>query len=107
MLYEMVSGQKAFQGDTKLSTLTAILKQEPKPISQLVPDIPPDLEKIINRCLRKDPGRRFQHMEDLKVAARGTEGRIRFRQAGRDTTCGFGRLDGPGFGWELHSLSWR
>ena len=67
VLYEMVTGQKAFQGDSKMSTLTAVLKQEPKPISQLVPAIPRDLEKIINRCLRKDPGRRFQHMDDLKV----------------------------------------
>jgi eukaryotic-like serine/threonine-protein kinase len=67
LLYEMISGQKAFQGDSKLSTLTAVLKQEPKPISQLVPDIPRDLEKIVNRCLRKDPGRRFQHMGDVKV----------------------------------------
>ena len=67
LLYEMVSGQKAFEGDSKLSTLAAILNQEPKPISQLVADVPPDLEKIINRCLRKDPGRRFQHMGDVKV----------------------------------------
>src|SRR5262249_48797627 len=67
VLYEMVSGQKAFEGDSKLSTLAAIVKQEPKAVSQLVPDIPPDLEKIINRCLRKDPERRFHHMEDLRV----------------------------------------
>ena len=68
VLYEMVTGQKAFQGDSKLSTLTAVLKQEPKPISQLVPATPHDLEKIINRCLRKDGERRFQHMADIKVA---------------------------------------
>ena len=64
----MISGQKAFQGDSKLSTLTAVLKQEPKPISQLVADVPPDLEKIVNRCLRKAPERRLQTMADLKVA---------------------------------------
>ena len=57
VLYEMITGQKAFEGDSKLSTLAAILKQEPKPISQLGPGIPPDLEKIVNRCLRKDPSR--------------------------------------------------
>src|SRR5262245_16755918 len=67
VFYEMITGQKAFQGDSKLSTLAAIVKQEPKAVSRLVPDVPPDLEKIINRCLRKDPGRRFHHMEDLKV----------------------------------------
>ena len=41
VLYEMVTGQKAFQGDSKMSTLMAVLKQEPKPISQLVPAMPP------------------------------------------------------------------
>ena len=67
VLYEMATGQQAFHGDSKMSTLAAILNQEPKPISQLVPGIPRDLEKIITRCLRKDPNRRFQTMADLKV----------------------------------------
>ena len=40
VLYEMISGQKAFEGDSKMSTLSAILNQEPKPISQMVPGIP-------------------------------------------------------------------
>src|SRR5262249_46160103 len=68
VLYEMVTGRKAFQADSKLGTLAAIMKQEPKALSQLVPEIPLDLEKIIGRCLRKAPERRWQHMADLKVA---------------------------------------
>jgi len=63
VLYEMVAGRRAFQGDSKISTLSAVLHQEPKPIE----DIPHDLKRIISRCLRKNPERRFQHMEDLKV----------------------------------------
>jgi serine/threonine protein kinase len=66
VLYEMATGQQAFHGDSKMSTLAAILNQEPKPISQLVPGIPRDLEKIINRCIRKAPERRWQAMPDLK-----------------------------------------
>ncbi len=54
--------------DSTASTLAAILNQEPKPISKLLPGTPSDLEKIISRCLRKDQERRFQHMDDLKVA---------------------------------------
>ena len=51
-----------------MSTLAAVLNQEPKPvIESTVPAVPRDLERIINRCLRKDPARRFQHMGDLKV----------------------------------------
>jgi serine/threonine protein kinase len=61
----MVTGRRAFQGDTKISTLAAIINQEPAPLS---PEIPHDLEKIIGRCLRKQPERRFQTMADLKVA---------------------------------------
>lgn len=68
MLYEMVTGWRAFHGDSKLSTLSAILKDEPKPVTSIVPDVPRDMQKIICRCLRKDPDRRFQHMDDLRVA---------------------------------------
>jgi serine/threonine protein kinase len=68
VLYEMVTGQKAFHGETRLSTISAILRDEPQPISAVVSDIPRDLEKIINRCLRKDPARRFQNIADVRVA---------------------------------------
>lgn len=65
MLYEMISGQRAFQADTRVSTLAAILNAEPKPFDA---DVPNDMQKLVNRCLRKDPARRFQHMADVKVA---------------------------------------
>ncbi len=68
VLYEMLSGQQAFRGETKLSTMAAILREEPKSVSQVVEPMPRELERIINRCLRKDPQWRFQHMDDLKVA---------------------------------------
>ena len=68
VLYEMLTGQKAFHGDSRTSTLAAILTQEPKPLSQTIPDMPPELEKLIGRCLRKDRERRLQHAADLKVA---------------------------------------
>ena len=68
VLYEMVTGQRAFTGESDLAILTAILREEPKPPSQIVGDIPPDLEKIIKRCLRKDRERRSQTMADVKIA---------------------------------------
>jgi eukaryotic-like serine/threonine-protein kinase len=68
VLYEMVTGQRAFQGDSKMSTLAAILKEEPKAVSQMAAGIPHELERIIYRCLRKERERRLQHMDDLKVA---------------------------------------
>lgn len=68
VLYEMVTGRRAFQGESKLATLSAILRHEPPPVSTLVAEMPPELEKLIQRCLRKDPARRFQHMDDVRIA---------------------------------------
>jgi Tol biopolymer transport system component/predicted Ser/Thr protein kinase len=68
VLYEMLTGRRAFRGASKLSILSAILKEEPEPASTLRKEIPQELERIIARCLRKNPERRFQHMDDLKVA---------------------------------------
>jgi Tol biopolymer transport system component len=65
VLYEMVAGHRAFQGDSKISTLAAIIERDPAP---LPPGIPHDVDKLISRCLRKDPARRLQTMADLKVA---------------------------------------
>ena len=68
MLYEMVTGQRAFAGKSKLSSLTAILHKEPQPPSQVAEEVPPELERIIARCIKKDPARRWQSMADVKVA---------------------------------------
>jgi eukaryotic-like serine/threonine-protein kinase len=68
LVYEMATGRRAFQGDSNLSTLTAILRDEPKAASEVADGVPRDLERIITRCLRKNPDRRFQAMPDLKVA---------------------------------------
>src|SRR5574340_268865 len=65
MLYEMITGRRAFHGDTSVSTLAAVINREPAPLGESVPR---EVERVITRCLRKDPGRRFFHMQDLKVA---------------------------------------
>jgi serine/threonine protein kinase len=67
VLYEMLTGKCAFRGDSKISILAAILDKEPEPVSSIREGIPPDLGRIIARCLRKESDRRFQHMNDLKV----------------------------------------
>lgn len=65
VLYEMVAGRRAFQGDSAVSTLAALLTKEPAPFGSEIPD---ELGRIVGRCLRKDPERRFQNMADVKVA---------------------------------------
>jgi serine/threonine protein kinase len=68
VLYEMVTGRRAFQGDSQASTLAAVLRSEPRPATQVVEGLPAETDRVITRCLRKDPARRFQGMADLKVA---------------------------------------
>jgi Tol biopolymer transport system component/tRNA A-37 threonylcarbamoyl transferase component Bud32 len=68
VLYEMVTGQRAFRGETRMSTISAILRDDPQPAGQLSAGVPRDLDKIIVRCLRKNPERRFQSMADVRVA---------------------------------------
>ena len=55
VLYEMLSGRKAFDGESQISTLTAILREEPKRIGEIVSDLPAEVERVILRCNRKDP----------------------------------------------------
>ncbi|MBZ5585548.1 MAG: protein kinase [Acidobacteriia bacterium] len=63
VLYEMATGRQAFRGDSTLATLAAVLQKEPPPAS-----LPAELERLIRRCLRKDPDQRFQNMADVKMA---------------------------------------
>ena len=68
VLYEMVTGVQAFHGDTKASTLAAILKDNPRPASQVVDGLPREVERLISRCLRKEVNQRSQHIDDIKLA---------------------------------------
>ncbi|MBZ5624794.1 MAG: serine/threonine-protein kinase [Acidobacteriia bacterium] len=68
VLYEMVTGQRAFNGKSAASVLAAVLRDEPRGIRSLASGCPPELEKIVEQCLRKDPQRRFQHMGDVRLA---------------------------------------
>jgi serine/threonine protein kinase len=68
MVYEMVTGQRAFGGTSTAHTLEAVIRAQPKRPTEVVPGIPSDLEKVILRCLRKDPERRFEHIGDVKIA---------------------------------------
>ncbi len=67
VLYEMVTGRRAFSRESTVATLAAILKEEPRPPSALVPAVPRELERLIRACMRKDPARRFQHMDDVRT----------------------------------------
>jgi eukaryotic-like serine/threonine-protein kinase len=65
VLYEMVTGHRAFQGASNLATVSAVLNREPPPLAG---DVPHELQKLIARCLRKDPEGRVRHIEDVRLA---------------------------------------
>jgi serine/threonine protein kinase/Tol biopolymer transport system component len=67
ILYEMVTGKRAFEGKTTASTIAAILAAEPKPISTIQPTLPAALEQVMKACLAKDPEERLQTAHDVKV----------------------------------------
>ncbi len=67
VLYEMVTGRRAFAGNSTAETLAAVVRDQPKAPSEVVPSVPKELDRLIQRCLRKEPERRFQHMLDVKL----------------------------------------
>ncbi|MCU0229522.1 MAG: serine/threonine-protein kinase, partial [Bryobacterales bacterium] len=67
VLYEMLSGKRAFARRTSQLTARAVIDQPPRPISEVTAGIPRELAGILRRCLRKDPDRRYQHLLDLKI----------------------------------------
>src|SRR5579863_7081147 len=71
VLYEMLSGRRAFPGDSDLATIAAILYKEPEPI-----DAPPALQSIVTRCLRKSPADRFQSITQVRDALLAAIGEV-------------------------------
>ena len=69
MLYEMVGGRRPFGGASAAETLAAVLREEPAPLA--MPESLPGLERLVRRCLEKDPARRFQSADDLAFALEG------------------------------------
>ena len=68
ILYEMLSGKRAFQKPTSAETMTAILNEDPPGISKVTTNIPAGLQRVVHRCLEKKPEQRFQSASDLAFA---------------------------------------
>ena len=74
VLYEMLSGRRAFQGQSAVETMAAILKEEPPELATIRPDIPPPLDRVVRRCLEKRAEDRFQSARDLAFALDAVRG---------------------------------
>jgi eukaryotic-like serine/threonine-protein kinase len=67
VLYEMVTGRRAFEGKSQLSVMTAILEKDPELVSQIAPTSPAALDYVVKTCLEKNPEERFQTAQDVKL----------------------------------------
>ena len=65
ILYEMLSGKRAFRGDSPVDTMSAILKEDPPDLSETNRNVAPALERIVRHCLEKNPAERFQSARDV------------------------------------------
>ena len=74
VFYEMLSGQRPFKRDTTVGTMAAILSEEPPDMTALRPDLSPTLDRIVRRCLEKQPDNRFQTAKDLAFAIESATG---------------------------------
>jgi serine/threonine protein kinase/Tol biopolymer transport system component len=68
ILYEMLAGKRAFHKATAAETMSSILNEDPQRISQIVPNLPAALQRVVQRCLEKNPEQRFQSASDLGFA---------------------------------------
>jgi eukaryotic-like serine/threonine-protein kinase len=76
ILYEMLAGKRAFEKATAADTQSAILNEDPVSISQVTTSIPPALQRMVHRCLEKNPDQRFQNASDLAFALEAMSGEL-------------------------------
>lgn len=76
LLYEMATGRRAFQGQTKPEVLAAILRDDPEPLAVASPKLPAPVRWLIERCLSKDPGERYAATDDLARDLRAAESHL-------------------------------
>lgn len=79
LLYEMLSGKKPFEGETPMDVIGAILHKEPLPIRQLMPEVPSEIERIINKLLRKDSNERYQTVKEVLIDLRHVRKELEFQ----------------------------
>jgi eukaryotic-like serine/threonine-protein kinase len=74
ILYEMISGRRAFQGDTSVETMSAILKEDPPELNETNRNIPPAMERVVRHCLEKNVEERFQSARDVAFSLQSLSG---------------------------------
>ncbi|MCA1590341.1 MAG: protein kinase [Acidobacteria bacterium] len=76
VLFEAVTGRRAFQGDDTLDTIIKVVGEAPQSLVEIVPELPHDLQRIVHLCLEKDPDDRFQSIKDVAIELRELRRRL-------------------------------
>src|SRR5438128_4349254 len=85
ILYEAITRHKAFEGKDAIDSLNKIIREQPTPITNFDPDVPYDLQRILRRCLAKDPDERYQTIKDVAIEIKEVRRELQGR-SGIDTT---------------------
>jgi eukaryotic-like serine/threonine-protein kinase len=95
ILYEMLSGQRAFQRDSSVETMNAILKEDPPELEAAGRQMPPGLVRVVEHCLEKEPEQRFQSARDLAFALEALSGTSSTTASGAAPALGAIEVLGP------------
>jgi serine/threonine protein kinase len=97
VLYEMATGKRPFRGDTPISTISSILKETPAPVTDVRDNLPRHLARMVNRCLEKNPDKRFQTARDVANELEGLQKEVESGDIEQMTTASMSRttLDLP------------
>jgi eukaryotic-like serine/threonine-protein kinase len=98
ILYEAAVGARAFAGTSAIDTLHQIIHSDPMPLSQRAPSTPAELERIVHKCLRKNPDDRYQSMKDLAVDLRSLRRQL-------DSGAGAVAVSSAKAGWPLLTIA--
>jgi serine/threonine protein kinase len=80
ILYEAITGRKAFEGKDAIDSLNKIIREPPPPIATVAPDAPTDLQRIVRRCLAKDPEERYQTIKDVAIEVKEVRRELQTRR---------------------------
>ena len=100
VLYEMITGRRAFQGKSQLSVASAVLEKDPEPIATIAPSVPSALDQLTRICLAKNPDERYQSALDVKLTLRS----ITAETSARSATDSAARRWSAWLGWLVAAL---
>ena len=105
LIYELATGERPFQGDTKISILSSVVKDAPTPVTERNPNLPRHLGRIVNKCLEKDPARRYQSALGLRNDLEGLRREIESGELDKVTVGDAAAAAQPSSSWGVSQVA--